>query len=69
MIWNLEKLQQERLDLIEVIDSLRRWERFAIDDRHVISLQITAHMMRLSELDEELTAVRSSTAFEDYEVA
>lgn len=50
MIWNLEKLEQERLDLIEVIDNLKRWERFSIDDRHIISLQITAHMMRLSEL-------------------
>lgn len=48
MIWNLEKLEQERLDLIEVIDNLKRWERFSIDDRHIISLQITAHMMRLS---------------------
>lgn len=25
MIWNLEKLEQERLDLIEVIDNLKRW--------------------------------------------
>lgn len=33
MIWNLEKLEQERLDLIEVIDNLKRWERFSIDDR------------------------------------
>ncbi|NSZ61077.1 hypothetical protein FY133_23880 (plasmid) [Agrobacterium tumefaciens] len=58
MIWNLEKLEQERLDLIEVIDNLKRWERFSIDDRHIISLQITAHMMRLSELDENLARLR-----------
>ena len=42
MIWNLEKLEQERLDLIEVIDNLKRWERFSIDDRHIISLQMAA---------------------------
>lgn len=58
MIWNLEKLERERLDLIEVIDNLKRWERFSIDDRHIISLQITAHMMRLSEMDEDLTNLR-----------
>ncbi|WP_454702308.1 hypothetical protein [Agrobacterium burrii] len=59
MIWNLDKLEQERHDLIEVIDNLKRWERFAIDDRHIISLQITAHMTRLSELDEDLARLRS----------
>ncbi|MBO9112402.1 MULTISPECIES: hypothetical protein [Rhizobium/Agrobacterium group] len=58
MIWNLEKFEEERLDLIEVIDNLKRWERFSIDDRHIISLQITAHMMRLSELDENLARLR-----------
>lgn len=58
MIWNLEKLERERLDLIEVIDNLKRWERFSIDDRHIISLQITAHMMRLSEMDEDLAQLR-----------
>ncbi|TGR72562.1 hypothetical protein EN837_04255 [bacterium M00.F.Ca.ET.194.01.1.1] len=58
MIWNLEKLEQERLDLIEVIDNLKRWERFSIDDRHIISLQITAHMMRLSGMDEDLAQLR-----------
>lgn len=58
MIWNLEKLERERLDLIEVIDNLKRWERFSIDDRHIISLQITAHMMRLSEMDEDLAKLR-----------
>lgn len=58
MIWNLEKLEQERRDLIEVIDNLKRWERFSIDDRHIISLQITAHMMRLSEMDEDLAQLR-----------
>ncbi|UXU08172.1 hypothetical protein [Agrobacterium tumefaciens] len=59
MIWNLEKIEQERLDLIEVIDNLKRWERFSIDDRqHIISLQITAHMMRLSQLDEDLAHLR-----------
>ncbi|TKV70411.1 hypothetical protein [Rhizobium sp. AU243] len=58
MIWNLEKLEQERLDLIEVIDNLKRWERFSIDDRQIISLQITAHMRRLSELDENLARLR-----------
>ncbi|MGV2053010.1 hypothetical protein ACQZ48_23385 [Agrobacterium sp. 22-209-1] len=58
MIWNLEKLEQERLDLIEVIDNLKRWERFSIDDRQIISLQITAHMLRLSELDEDLAQLR-----------
>ena len=30
-----------------------------IDDRHIISLQITAHMMRLSQLDEDLAHLRS----------
>jgi len=59
MIWNLEKLQQERLELIEVIDNLKRWERFSIEDRPITSLQITAHMMRLSELDEDLANLRS----------
>lgn len=54
MIWNFGKLKQDRLDLIEVIDNLKTWERFSIEDRHIIALQITAHMMRLSELDEEL---------------
>jgi hypothetical protein len=58
MIWNLEKLKQQRLDLIEVIDNLKRWERFSIDDRHIISLQITAHMLRLSELDDDLAQLR-----------
>lgn len=58
MIWNLEKLEKKRLDLIEVIDNLKRWERFSIDDRHIISLQITAHMMRLSEMDEDLAQLR-----------
>ncbi|NSX84349.1 hypothetical protein G6L86_01975 [Agrobacterium tumefaciens] len=58
MIWNLEKLEQERLDLIEVIDNLKRWERFSIDDRHIISFHITAHMMRLSEMDEDLAQLR-----------
>ncbi|KAA3502778.1 hypothetical protein DXM27_07395 [Rhizobium rhizogenes] len=58
MIWKFEKLEQERLDLIEVIDNLKRWERFSIDDRHIISLQITAHMMRLSEMDEDLAKLR-----------
>lgn len=58
MIWNLEKLERERLDLIEVIDNLKGWERFSIDDRHIISLQITAHMMRLSEMDEDLAKLR-----------
>ncbi|TKV75320.1 hypothetical protein [Rhizobium sp. AU243] len=58
MIWNLGKLEQERLDLIEVIDNLKRWERFSIDDRHIISLQITGHMLRLSELYEDLAQLR-----------
>lgn len=58
MIWNLGKLEQERLDLIEVIDNLKRWERFSIDDRHIFSLQITAHMMRLSEMDKDLAKLR-----------
>ncbi|MDR6192922.1 hypothetical protein QE372_005256 [Agrobacterium pusense] len=58
MIWNLERLEQERLDLIEVIDNLKRLERFSIDDRHIISLHITAHMMRLSEIDEDLPQLR-----------
>ncbi len=58
MTWSLEKLEQERLDLIEVIGSLRTWSRFSIDNRHLISRQITAHMMRLSELDEELARRR-----------
>lgn len=59
MIWNLGKLAQERLELIEVIDNLKRWERFSIKDRPIPSLQITAHMMRLSELDEDLAHLRS----------
>jgi predicted mannosyl-3-phosphoglycerate phosphatase (HAD superfamily) len=54
MMWNLEKLEKERADLIEVISGLKNWQRFAIDDRNIIALQIAAHMMRLSDLDEEL---------------
>ncbi|UYZ09013.1 hypothetical protein CFBP5507_14905 [Agrobacterium salinitolerans] len=63
MIWNLDKLEQERLDLIEVINNLKRWERFSIDDRHIISLQIAAHMMRPTELDEDLATLRGQEYF------
>ncbi|MDO3445500.1 hypothetical protein [Agrobacterium sp. V1] len=59
MVWTLERLEQERLDLIEVVDSLKKWERFSKDDPNIISLQIAAHMMRLSELDEDLAGLRS----------
>lgn len=59
MIWDLRKLEKERRDLIEVVDSLKSWQRFSPDDPRTISLQIAAHMMRLSELDEDLTNLRS----------
>ncbi len=49
MMWNLEKLEQERLDLIEVITALRHTERLSTADRTSIFEKITAHMVRLSE--------------------
>ncbi len=48
MMWNLEKLEQERLDLIEVITALRHTERLSTADRTSIFEKITAHMVRLS---------------------
>lgn len=47
MMWNLEKLEQERLDLIEVITALRHTERLSTADRTSIFEKITAHMVRL----------------------
>jgi hypothetical protein len=60
MLWNLEKLEQERLDLIEVITALRRVERLSQTDRTSIFDEITAHMARLSELDAEKLRVQSA---------
>lgn len=52
MTWNMAKLENERKELLDVVSDLRKWERSAIDDRQVIDLSITAHMMRLSALEE-----------------
>ncbi|MNU89440.1 hypothetical protein D3C71_792780 [compost metagenome] len=60
MLWNLEKLEQERIDLIEVITALRRVERLSKTDRTSIFEEITAHMGRLSELDAEKLRVQSA---------
>ena len=60
MLWNLEKLNQERIDLIEVIGALRRAERMATHDRATIFEEITAHMSRLSELDAERLRLQST---------
>ncbi|MNY07131.1 hypothetical protein D3C86_1399190 [compost metagenome] len=60
MLWNLEKLEQERLDLIEVITALRRVERLSKTDRTSIFEEITAHMGRLSELDAEKLRIQSA---------
>ncbi|CUX40585.1 MULTISPECIES: hypothetical protein [Agrobacterium] len=53
MLWNLEKLERERIDLIDVITALRHMERQSMADRPAIFEEITAHMGRLSELDAE----------------
>ncbi|MBA4776977.1 hypothetical protein O9X99_02250 [Agrobacterium salinitolerans] len=60
MLWNLEKLEQERLDLIEVISALRRVERLSQTDRTSVFEEITAHMGRLSELDAEKLRIQSA---------
>ncbi|AYM81485.1 hypothetical protein D3C87_832260 [compost metagenome] len=60
MLWNLEKLEQERIDLIEVITALRRVERLSKTDRTSIFEEITAHMGRLSELDAEKLRIQSA---------
>ena len=60
MLWNIEKLQQERIDLIEVITALRRVERLSQTDRTSIFDEITAHMARLSELDAEKLRIQSA---------
>ncbi|QDG93480.1 hypothetical protein NIBR502774_13765 [Rhizobium sp. NIBRBAC000502774] len=60
MMWNLEKLEQERLDLIEVITALRHAERLSTADRTSIFEKITAHMVRLSELDAEKMRIQSA---------
>ena len=60
MMWNLEKLEQERLDLIEVITALRHTERLSTADRTSIFETITAHMVRLSELDAEKMRIQSA---------
>ncbi|KJX87996.1 hypothetical protein SY94_1842 [Agrobacterium tumefaciens] len=59
MLWNIEKLEQERIDLIEVIAALRHLERVATEDRSSIFEKITAHMVRLSELDAEKQRIHS----------
>jgi hypothetical protein len=59
MLWNIEKLEQERIDLIEVIAALRHLERVATEDRSSIFEKITAHMVRLSELDAEQQRIHS----------
>ncbi|MCZ7449890.1 hypothetical protein O8B93_20095 [Agrobacterium rhizogenes] len=53
MLWNLEKIEKERTDLIEVITGLTRLERLQQIDRNILSVEIAAHMTRLSELDAE----------------
>ncbi|TZG36667.1 hypothetical protein [Agrobacterium sp. B1(2019)] len=60
MSWNLEKLEQERLDLIKVIAALRRVERLSQTDRTSLFKEITAHMERLSELDAEKPRIQST---------
>ncbi|WP_019565347.1 hypothetical protein [Agrobacterium sp. 10MFCol1.1] len=60
MMWNLEKLEQERLDLIEVITALGHTERLSTADRTSIFEKITAHMVRLSELDAEKMRIQSA---------
>ncbi|MEW9523822.1 hypothetical protein MRBLRH8O_001633 [Agrobacterium radiobacter] len=60
MLWNLEKLEQERIDLIEVITALRRVECLSKTDRTSIFEEITAHMGRLSELDAEKLRIQSA---------
>jgi hypothetical protein len=59
MLWNIEKLEQERIDLIEVIAALRHLERVATEDSSSIFEKITAHMVRLSELDAEKQRIHS----------
>ncbi|MFK3776742.1 hypothetical protein [Agrobacterium sp. NPDC089420] len=59
MLWNLEKLEQERLELIEVITALSHTERLLQGDRSSIFEKIAAHMERLSELDTEKQRVQS----------
>lgn len=53
MTWNVEKLERERADIIEVITGLTHLQRLAHVDRNALSVEITAHMSRLSELDFE----------------
>ncbi|WCJ61519.1 hypothetical protein [Agrobacterium tumefaciens] len=60
MLWNIEKIEQERIDLIEVIAALRHLERVATEDRPSIFEKITAHMVRLSELDAEKQRIHSA---------
>ena len=60
MMWNIEKLEQERLDLIEVITAFRHMENQSITDRNSIFAKITAHMVRLSELDAEKQRLQSA---------
>ncbi|MDA5636023.1 MULTISPECIES: hypothetical protein [Rhizobium/Agrobacterium group] len=54
MLWNLEKLENERADLIEVITGLTHLERLQHIDRNTLSMEIAAHMSRLSDLDAEI---------------
>lgn len=58
MIWSLIKLEDERQELIEVIGNLKAWQHSSIEDSQVIALSLTAHMMRLSALEEEILANR-----------
>lgn len=65
MIWSIDKLETERVELIEVIEGLRSWQRSGIDDWDVISLHITGHMMRLSALEEEISNARHRSKVEN----
>lgn len=60
MLWNLEKLEQERVELIEVITALSHVERLSQDEHSSIFEKIAAHMGRLSELDAEKQRVQSA---------
>lgn len=60
MLWNLEKLERERIDLIEVITALRHMERHSTENLPAIFEEITAHMGRLSELDAEKQRICSA---------
>lgn len=60
MLWNLEKLEKERIDLIEVITALSHTKCLSQTDRTAMSEEISAHMGRLSDLDSEKQRLESA---------